>query len=160
MPPRRDQKGRHHPGGRPSTSCDSGGASRANRPNSRGDQPQQRTIRPNSRGDQPQQRASQPNSRGGGQPLRRQTGQTTRPGGQPGRQGRGGQSRPRPHQRRQGGGDAEHRGGSGDPARRRDSTPRNRVGTTTPGEPARRKPPRHTVATWTAQEGQEAVHFV
>ncbi|CAN7947658.1 unnamed protein product [Ixodes hexagonus] len=146
MPPRRDQNGRRHPGGRPSTSWDTGGASRANRPNSREGQPAQPTGQLNPRGDQPQQRASRSDTRGG-QPLRRETGQTNRPGGQPGWQGRGGQSRPRPHQRRQGGGDAEYRGGSGDPASRRDSTPRERVGPTMPGEPVRRKPPRHTVAT-------------
>ncbi|KAM7281423.1 uncharacterized protein ISCGN_006190, partial [Ixodes scapularis] len=60
----------------------------------------------------------------------------------------------------QGGGDVEHRRASSDQAGRRDPTPRGEAVSTAAGEPARRKPPRHTVATWTAQDGQEAVHFV
>ncbi|CAN7975862.1 unnamed protein product, partial [Ixodes persulcatus] len=174
MPPRRNQNGRRHPGGRPSTSRDTGGASRAN---SQGGQPfQRRTSPPNPPGGQPvRQVTGQTDDRQGGQPVRQRTGQTNRQGGQPGwrrtrrtnQQGgqpgwqrRGDQPWPRSHQQRQGGGDGEHRRASSDQAGRRDSTPRGEAVSTAAGESARRKPPRHTVATWTAQDGQEAVHFV
>ncbi|CAN8025088.1 unnamed protein product [Ixodes persulcatus] len=165
MPPRRNQNGRRHPGGRPSTSRDTGGASRANSqasPNPPGGQPvRQVTGQTDDRqGGQPVRQRTGQTNRQGGQPGWRRTRRTNQQGGQPGWQRRGDQPWPRSHQQRQGGGDAEHRRASSDQAGRRHSTPRGEAVSTAAGEPARRKPPRHTEATWTAQDGQEAVHFV
>ncbi|CAN7975111.1 unnamed protein product, partial [Ixodes persulcatus] len=186
--PRRDQNGRRHQGGRPCTSRDTGGASwtrsqgsqpfrqRNSQPNAPGGQPVlQETGQTSRQGGQPLRQETGRTSRQGGQPGRRGNGQTNRQGGQPGWQGarrtnrqggqpgwqrRGEQSRRRPRQRRQGGGDAEYRGSPRDQEATRDSTPRSGGGLPVPADPVSRKPPRHTVATWTAQEGQEAVHFV
>ncbi|CAN7975176.1 unnamed protein product [Ixodes persulcatus] len=77
MPPRRNQNGRRHPGGRPSTSRDK-----------RRSQPGQLpgwTSPPNPPGGHPvRQVTGQTDDRQGVQPVRQRTGQTNRQGGQPG----------------------------------------------------------------------------